>query len=66
MEANLKSNDKTAVEQISTPDPAMAVKLPPMNPVTNSKKACQMPKSGILSNVFRLCCLKIKNTQLFS
>lgn len=57
--SNLKSNDKMAVEQMSTPLPAMAVKLPPMKPVIKSMKACQMPKSGMVSKVLRLCCLKV-------
>ena len=54
----LNSNDKTDVEQISTPLPAMAVNIPPIVPVPKRTNACQNPKSGIASNVFRLCCLR--------
>ena len=53
----LKSNERTEVEQMSTPLPAMAVKLPPTKPVMKRTAACQNPKSGIVSNVLRLCCL---------
>jgi hypothetical protein len=42
---------------MSTPLPAMAVKLPPTKPVRKRTAACQNPKSGMVSNVFRLCCL---------
>ena len=53
----LKSSDRTEVEQMSTPLPAMAVKLPPTKPVMKRTTACQSPKSGMVSNVLRLCCL---------
>jgi hypothetical protein len=50
---------------MSVPDPAMAVKLPPTNPVPTSNAPFQKQKLGIDSYVFRLYCLKWKET-LFS
>jgi hypothetical protein len=44
-------------EQMSTPDPATALKIPPTNPVATRTAAFQIRKSGIESNVLRLYCL---------
>ena len=44
-------------EQMSTPLPAMAEKMPPKKPVMVKTKACQIPKWGTVSKVLRLCCL---------
>ena len=54
----LKSKLRIEKEQISTPLPVMAEKIPPIKPVTIKTKACQIPKFCILSIVRRLCCLK--------
>ena len=43
-------------EQISTPLPAIAEKMPPKKPVKVKTKACQIPKLGTASKVRRLCC----------
>jgi len=48
-------------EQMSTPLPQRALKMPPMKPVTRRTAAFQKQKSGIVSKVFRLNCLDGKN-----
>jgi hypothetical protein len=58
LKINLKNRQRTEKEQMSVPDPAMAVKLPPTNPVPTSKAPFQKQKLGIDSYVFRLYCLK--------
>ena len=45
-------------EQISTPLPVIAEKIPPRKPVRDKTPACQIPNIGIESNVILLCCLK--------
>jgi len=40
-------------EQMSTPLPAMAVKIPPTNPVNSKTIICQGPKFWIESKVLR-------------
>ena len=46
-------------EQMSTPLPVIAEKIPPRKPVRDKTPACQIPNIGIESNVILLCCLKI-------
>ena len=48
---------RTENEQMSTPDPAIALKIPPTNPVRTKTNPFHIRKSGIESNVFRLYCL---------
>ena len=48
-------------EQISTPLPVMAEKMPPRKPVSAKTTACHNPNIGIESNVNLLCCLKEKS-----
>ena len=55
----LKKRDRMANEQMSTPDPAMALKFPPMNPTPRRTAACHAPKFGMESQVLRLCCLSV-------
>ena len=49
----LKSKLNMENEQISTPLPAIAVKIPPIKPVKTRTIACQRPKLTIVSNVLR-------------
>merc|ERR1712226_32569 len=51
----LNSKLRTEKEQMSTPDPAIALKMPPIKPTTGRTEACHTPKLGIESKVFRLC-----------
>ena len=45
-------------EQISTPLPVIAEKMPPKNPVRVNTIPCHIPKFGTESKVLLLCCLK--------
>ena len=56
----LKSKLRMEKEQISTPLPVIAEKIPPRKPVKSKTTACQMPKLGMESYVFLLCSLKLK------
>ena len=47
-------------EQISTPLPVIAEKMPPKNPVRVNTIPCHIPKFGTESKVLLLCCLKQK------
>ena len=47
-------------EQISTPLPVIAEKIPPKNPVRVNTIPCHTPKFGTESKVLLLCCLKQK------
>ena len=58
----LKSKLRMEKEQISTPLPVTAEKIPPRKPVKSKTTACQMPKLGIESYVFLLCSLKLKKS----
>ena len=57
--ACLKRRERTEKEQMSTPLPAMALKIPPRNPTNRSTTACHQPKFTMESNVFLLCSLQI-------
>jgi hypothetical protein len=57
----LKSKLRTEKEQISTPEPATVVKMPPTNPVTMRTKACHTPNCWMVSNVLRLYSLFRRN-----
>ncbi len=57
----LKSSVRKENEQMSTPEPAMALKLPPTKPMAVSTTACHTPKFGMESYVLRLCCLFSRN-----
>lgn len=54
----LKSRLRMEKEQMSTPEPDMALKIPPMKPVPRRTRLCQIPKLGMESKVFLLCCLQ--------
>ena len=56
----LKRRERTEKEQMSTPLPAMALKIPPRNPTNRSTTACHQPKFTMESNVFLLCSLQIE------
>ena len=56
--ACLNRRERTEKEQISTPLPAMALKIPPRNPTNRSTTACHQPKFTMESNVFLLCSLQ--------
>ena len=56
--ACLKRRERTEKEQMSTPLPAMALKIPPRNPTNRSTTACHQPKFTMESNVFLLCSLQ--------
>ena len=58
--ACLKRRERTEKEQMSTPLPAMALKIPPRNPTNRSTTACHQPKFTMESNVFLLCSLQIE------
>ena len=57
----LKSKLSMEKEQISTPLPVIAEKIPPRKPVRSKTTACQMPKLGMESYVFLLCSLKLND-----
>ena len=59
--AHLKSKLRMEKEQMSTPLPHRALKMPPQNPVTSRMAHCQNPKLGMESYVLRLYCLRIKH-----
>lgn len=54
----LNSRLRMENEQMSTPLPAMALKMPPTNPVRVKPMPWRIPKLGMESKVLRLCCLK--------
>ena len=56
----LKRRERTEKEQMSTPLPATALKIPPRNPTNNRTKVCHSPKLTIWSKVFLLCSLLSK------
>ena len=58
--ACLNRRERTEKEQMSTPLPAMALKIPPRNPTNRSTTACHQPKFTMESNVFLLCSLQIE------
>ena len=62
----LKSKLRMEKEQISTPLPVTAEKIPPRKPVKSKTTACQMPKLGMESYVFLLCSLKLKKNDVIS
>ena len=62
--ACLNRRERTEKEQISTPLPAMALKIPPRNPTNSSTTACHQPKFTMESNVFLLCSLQKQKAQV--
>jgi len=57
----LKSKLRIEKEQMSTPLPAIAVKMPPVNPVVVNTKTFHRHMFGMESYVLRLYCL-VKNS----
>jgi hypothetical protein len=50
---NLNNKLRMENEQMSTPLPAMAVKMPPMKPVSTSTTACQAQKLTIKGQCYQ-------------
>ena len=61
----LKSKLRMLNEQISTPLPVMAEKMPPKNPVKVKTIMCQIPKLGMESKVLLLYSLMVRIFKMF-
>ena len=52
--SHLKSRLRTEKLQMSTPEPEMALNVPPTKPVKSRTRDCQRPKRWMLSKVLKM------------